>query len=557
MLIEIRCAEFKANGKLRPAIKFNPGLNTVLGDQVGSNSIGKSTFLMIIDFVFGGNDYIKKSKDIQQHVGKHVIQFAFMFKNQMYYYSRDTILHNRVNECDSEYNIISKITLEDFKKDLLNGYTVSLPSMSFRDVIARYFRIYKRENLDENRPLRSFSQEKEEASIASLIKLFNMDTDIKELRENVEIAKEKSDVYKKSMQYNFIYNVNAKQSKENECEIRKLNSQLEKVLDRKTKEEQMFWKGTTSEDVKQLFTIKKELTSLRQQKSRLETKLARIQNNLENSKTELQNDFSELRAFFPFVDIKKIQEIETFHSKLRSVLEKEFRDEQQKTKILLNQIERSIIEHQASIDNEAVVVINKISRKTLDEYHEIKHQIEQLELQNSTYETQQKLKDTVKIVKDQLKESQAGKLRELQSLITKEMANLNNFIYDGIKKAPILTLESGKKYIFETPDDTGTGTSYKGLVIFDLSILALTSLPALVHDSVVLKQIADAPLEKILELYQNNGKQVFIALDKVNSYSQRAQKILEQSAILRLGDNGNELFGRSWNTKEEDTRTNL
>jgi hypothetical protein len=85
--------------------------------------------------------------------------------------------------------------------------------------------------------------------------------------------------------------------------------------------------------------------------------------------------------------------------------------------------------------------------------------------------------------------------------------------------------------------------------VFDLSILTLTCLPALIHDSVVLKQIADAPLEKILELYQNNGKQVFIALDKVKSYSERAQEILQQDSIIHLSDTGNELFGRSWNTK--------
>lgn len=64
----------------------------------------------------------------------------------------------------------------------------------------------------------------------------------------------------------------------------------------------------------------------------------------------------------------------------------------------------------------------------------------------------------------------------------------------------------------------------------DMSILKLTYLPILVHDSVLLKQI-------------------FIALDKMSSYSERSQEILNENAVLRLGSGENELFGRSWSKK--------
>ena len=42
MLREIICDKFKEK-----KIEFHDGLNVVLGDEQGSNSIGKSTFLMI------------------------------------------------------------------------------------------------------------------------------------------------------------------------------------------------------------------------------------------------------------------------------------------------------------------------------------------------------------------------------------------------------------------------------------------------------------------------------------------------------------------------------
>ena len=52
MLTEIFCDKFK-----QKRITFRNGLNVVLGDDNATNSIGKSTFLLIVDFVFGGDTY--------------------------------------------------------------------------------------------------------------------------------------------------------------------------------------------------------------------------------------------------------------------------------------------------------------------------------------------------------------------------------------------------------------------------------------------------------------------------------------------------------------------
>lgn len=83
MLCEIICDYFK-----HPRIQFYPGLNTVLGDGSGSNSIGKSTFLMIIDFVFGGTDYVNKSTDVQRNVGRHTIKFCFSFEEELFFFGK-------------------------------------------------------------------------------------------------------------------------------------------------------------------------------------------------------------------------------------------------------------------------------------------------------------------------------------------------------------------------------------------------------------------------------------------------------------------------------------
>lgn len=52
MLKEIYCPLFKHR-----TVSFQKGLNVILGDNNASNSIGKSTMLLIVDYVFGGDSY--------------------------------------------------------------------------------------------------------------------------------------------------------------------------------------------------------------------------------------------------------------------------------------------------------------------------------------------------------------------------------------------------------------------------------------------------------------------------------------------------------------------
>lgn len=44
-------------------IKFERGLNVVLGPNDGFNSIGKSSLLLLIDFVFGGRYFLSQSQE--------------------------------------------------------------------------------------------------------------------------------------------------------------------------------------------------------------------------------------------------------------------------------------------------------------------------------------------------------------------------------------------------------------------------------------------------------------------------------------------------------------
>ena len=57
---------------------------------------------------------------------------------------------------------------------------------------------------------------------------------------------------------------------------------------------------------------------------------------------------------------------------------------------------------------------------------------------------------------------------------------------------------------------------------------------------------------KLIDLYRAAGKQVFIALDKAESYADgEVPATVKDAVVLELSD-GHELFGRSWAKKGSD-----
>ena len=122
MLSEIRCSKFRQGIQ---TITFHEGLNTVVGTEKETNSAGKSSFLLILDFVFGGDDYYKKCKAVRDNVGEHSIDFKMEFKGEPYYFSRFTDNKNVVTRCDQNYKPLSDgdMTLENYNKFLALNMT--------------------------------------------------------------------------------------------------------------------------------------------------------------------------------------------------------------------------------------------------------------------------------------------------------------------------------------------------------------------------------------------------------------------------------------------------
>ena len=132
MLIEIQSDAFRTeakNGPIRPTIKFKKGLNVINGSVTGTNSIGKSTFMMAIDFCFGGKGYAKL-ENVKNNVGIHDINFAFKFDSSatpFYFQGIQEILQSSI------------FVTHLMKKQMKNGHLMNLTNGLMNNTITLHF----------------------------------------------------------------------------------------------------------------------------------------------------------------------------------------------------------------------------------------------------------------------------------------------------------------------------------------------------------------------------------------------------------------------------------
>ena len=538
MLCEIYCEQFH-----QKKILFSPNLNVVLGTNTGDNSIGKSTFMLIVDFVFGGDTY-SKSTDILKNVGPHDIYFKFSFDEQNYYFSRSNFENNIVWRCDENYNKLQELKKQDYCKWLAEQYGLNLPDLNFRDAVGRYARVYGKKNHDETNPLHYSPTEADNKTLLAILKLFDRYGIIAKMQEQYEKTDNKLKAFNKAQSMDFISKITKTQYKRNTIEIKKikaeisdLSSGLEKGL-----------LDVDAEASEEAIRIKSELSRAKRLRSRMKSRLKLLDENGDYTFSDTTDAYVELSEYFPQVNLKHLEEVENFHTKVASIFKTQITEEKKKYKKAIEEYD-SIIEFYETQLKE-LIQNPKLSKIILQKHADALKNIERMEKENSAYETSVTLNEEKQQAKERLLTLKREQLAIIESAINAEMNRINAMLYSGAYNAPILHFFDNS-YSFITPNDTGTGIAYKGLVVFDLAILHLTKLPILVHDSVVLKQISDEAIERILIQYITSGKQIIIALDKAESYSSKTAELLEKHLVLRLKPNGEELFGRSWGKKSD------
>lgn len=554
MLVEVRCDKFISNGKVREPIRFHAGLNVVLGDDNGSNSIGKSTFLMILDFVFGGTDYIQKCVDVQENVKEHTICFAFDFGGQMYYFSRNTVDYNNVVKCNAEYQALPEepLSLQKYGEFLCEHYALLAEGITWRGAIARFIRVYKRDTLDEERPLRSSKDESATVAIQRYMRLFDRYSSVEAQIKQAAKAEDEKETFRKSTQeYNHIRAAkNDKEKAANDTRIAELEQQEQSLID----DNNSGLLDLDSMTAQRLSELNEALINFRRQRALVQTQLNSVRRDMTGEKRSFKRTFTDLERFFPNEEFHTLEEIEHFHQKLTKILEQEFAETERSLATTYALMSREIAAIQEQITE--IKNVPNVSQAILKEFAQITTELNNLRKANRNYDELQRLKQVAADYAATRDTIIADELLIIKNTVNREMDSITlEILGDATHMPPVLKLEKLNKYTFKTPNDGGTGAQYRGLITFDLANMAVTPIPFVVHDSVLLKNIERAVFSAIIKVYHNQrqqGKQVFMAYDTLDAYDKETRELVEENAVLQLSPGGNELFGWAWNKERQD-----
>lgn len=533
MLKQIICEKF-----VEERVVFHKGLNVIAGDEIASNSIGKSTMLMIIDFVFGGDDYIKKNHDAIENLGHHIFKFSFIFEKDEHFFYRTTAEYKFITVCDSNFVAQNTIKVEEYTKFLQEKYGCQIDELSFRNIVGRYFRIYGKENLNERKPIQYFEKERQRDSITALVKLFNKYKEIAEFEKQITELSEEKNVLAAAAKKELVPNISKSLFGQNEKKIEALNVELAKLKESIV---------STALDIealvsKDILDLKKKKSSLVTQKNMYESRLKRTLINIKNKNINPASEFEKLKDYFPNFNVERVKMVDKFHASITSILKEELNNTAKEINTQLSLLNNEI----ADIDNliEEKLSIKNAPKYTIEKVVEVASKIKQLTDENGFYTKKKNIETSIKTAKENLDTYKEAILAQICSQINIRMSSLNKLIYSDDRRAPTLAIQ-GDKYTFNTFGDTGTGTAFANLITFDLSLLDLTCLPTLVHDLPLLKNIENHALENIVEIYNKSDKQIFIAIDKVNSYKKETEQIIFERKVLQLTKD-KILFIKNW-----------
>lgn len=533
MLKEIRCEKFK-----NKIIKFHSGLNVVLGDNEGSNSIGKSTLLMIIDFIYGGNTYISHNKDAITNLGHHEFYFMLEFEEKQFYFCRGTEQPDVVFKCKENYEKQSEIKVGDYCRDLKGPYGMAIKDLSFRSAVSLFSRVWGKENYEVKKPLHSVSAEKSLDTITRLIKLFNQFDKIEKEDNEIKKLNETKTVIQKANKMNVIPKITKTVYKNNIKEIDKLNQELEKLS-----------KSAFSPAINISEIISDEILDLRDKKKILmdqrdyyKSRLNRTNKTISSSK-ELR--FESLVNFFPNVNTKKIEKIEEFHEGISSILSNEIKKAKKELSKKISTLEEEIGEINQRLEN----ILNPHEEASIyiDRLVEIASILKNLQLQNGYYKNLASLSEDIEVKSIKLTEIKEEIVNQIEETINFELRQFYKLVHNEHRNPPILKL-STNKYEYKFVDNTGTGNAYAILIIFDLVIFTSTVLPFIIHDSFLFKNIEKTVVEEIIKIYSSIDKQTFIAIDVIKIFDGNIQTILENNKVIQL-DKDNLLFVADWRDK--------
>ncbi|NVO56027.1 DUF2326 domain-containing protein [Rhodobacteraceae bacterium B1Z28] len=533
MLTEIRCNKFKTG-----TIKFHPGFNVVLGDQAATNSIGKSNLLMIVDFAFGGDSFLRHNSDVPKELGHHDYRFCFRFGDKLVHFVRNTATPNLVHQLSEDSEDETPISIEDYRTFLKAAYSLDDVKLTFRSITSPFSRIWGKDNLDVKQPLHSHAKETSASRIDNLIKLYKKYDEIEALSDSVRNLADKKKTVNSAYKQNLIPKSTKSEYKNNLQLLSEVDAEIKDIKNNLAK-----YAISIGEIVnREVLELKETRDALLGERDRLSANLSRVKRDLSKNRYIKSKAFKNLEKFFPEANFDRFGQIETFHSKIASILRDELRASEKELTKGVQEIENSI----ASVDLEISEALGNVDEPTVivDRVHELAVRRSNATREIDYFETDKDVTENLRDERMRLAEERNSISAHISNIINNKIRKLVDDVYDEHRKSPTLEI-ANNSYSFSAVEDTGTGKAYSNLILLDLAILQTTVLPFVIHDSVLFKNIENEAVARLVELYVSFNRQTFIAIDEIQKYGAKAEAILTKQKVIQLS-NENQLYIKDW-----------
>lgn len=554
MLTEIYSEAFKyGNGKERGPIPLHKGMNIVLGIDRDCNSVGKSSFLLAIDFAFGGTTY--PTKEIKDQLNDHRICWKMEFGTEEYWFCRWTSSKDKVERCDKDYHehiLEQPMTIDEYIGFLYDKLKMATDEREYQILTSVFMRIHpKPSNIARGYPLASFSGEAQHTGIIALEKLMNKYEAIKKENEAKEEARNKSATLKNAEDQQIVVKLTPGQYNANENQIKKLT---EEIISLGCKEAAEHEKKVSSQD-ETYAEINRNVQVLRNRRGILYSKRKILSTREPDSLDDISKDVQALNEFFHgSINVDYIEKIQGFQIKLQKILSEEYREELEEVDKEIGEINERIKKY-----NEELVSLQgpeTIPLSLVDTITDKKAEILRLRAANKLFEQRDEIRTGAAEASKTLKEVEKDSLSEMMNDVNDVLSGFITTIYESNPaeaSVPRLVIYSSDKYSYYSRNDGGAATAERDYILFDLAMMKLTSIPAVAHDNNLTSLVDPDTMERLFQVYQDVSpeKQVFLAFDKLWEFRNPiVKKAVQEATVLTLEKKDmNYLYGFHFDTK--------
>ncbi|MFX1689827.1 DUF2326 domain-containing protein [Paraburkholderia sp. A2RI-6] len=525
-------------------ISFHQGLNIVLGDDDARNSIGKSLALLVIDFAMGGISLLEDKAGAITSLGHHAYSIEFNFDNKRYFFKRATDASDLIQVCNENYEAIEVIGLDAYRAKLKTLYDLDQLRSSFRSLVGPFSRIWNKGGLEPDHPFSGDPKEPAAIAVERLIDLFERSKDIESEKAVLDAHNERRKLISKSMSAEIIPKINKSQYKANQKTIADNTVAIEDLKQGFTGAlsayEALFDEG--------LRVLQQQKNDLVIEREGLRSKIDRVKRDLSGVTPRLSANISLITEFFPDVNVQRLAQVEAFHQKISNLVKTELKKELaqfSKRETELND-EIGTLENRMRADLAAKGTPDDLFARVF----ELKEVADKAAEENRFFDQKSSIEKEASLSKERLGTIYIRIFLDIESSVNSKLKLFNKVVYGPNRNASQIRIKSANSYSFTSPEDTGTGKSYAGLVGFDLAMLSLTKLPFIIHDSVIYKNIEVPATRHILRILAAvKRKQIFLAFDEAAKFGAVAEQLLRTHTVLKLSHD-DLLYNKDWRTSQ-------